>query len=76
MKINMKNTIKNYTMNNKNKLLVASMSFSVKLLYRVAKNARKRRLSCLEVGGVESSVVFSELVLQQTQWILGLKFLF
>ena len=61
---------------NKNKLLVASMSFSVKLLYRVAKNARKRRLSCLEVGGVESSVVFSELVLQQTQWILGLKFLF
>ena len=49
---------------NKNELLVASMSFSVKLLYRVAKNARKRRLSCVEVGGVESSVVFSELVLQ------------
>ena len=63
---------------NKNNLLVAAMSFffSVKLLYRVATNARKRRLSCLEVGGVESSVVFSQLVLQQTQWILGSKFLF
>ena len=65
-----------FKMNNKNELLVASMSFSVKLLYRVAKNARKRRLSCLEVGVVESSVVFSELVLQQKQWILGPKFLF
>ena len=43
-----------------NNLLVASMSFSVKLLHRVAKNARKRQLSCLEVGVVESSVVFSE----------------
>ena len=52
------------------------MSFSVKLLYRVAKNARKRQLLCLEVGGVESSVMFSELVLQQKQRILGSKLFF
>ena len=47
-----------------------------RLLYRVAENARKRQLSCLEVGVVESSVVFSELVLQQKRWILDPKLLF
>lgn len=43
-------------------------------LYRVAKNARKRQLSCLEVGVVEASVVFSELVLQQKRWIWARNF--
>ena len=51
---------------NKNKLLVASMIFSVKLLYRVAKNVRKRQLSCPEAGVAESSVVFSDLVFHKS----------